>query len=83
MTIVLLADDEVLAVVDDGEFAAGDFALVAGTYEEPDLEVTFDDLEIWDLVPLAAKLEGAFGVVPASTPAPTATATPIATPETE
>lgn len=62
-TIVLLANDAVLAVVDDAEFPEGDLALVAGTYEEPGLEVAFDDLEIWDLAPLADTLP-AWGAAP-------------------
>lgn len=67
-TIVLLANGEVLAIVEDSTFAEGDVAMVAGTFTDPDVVVAFDDLEIWDLTPLQDVLP-AVDVTPAPEPA--------------
>ena len=61
---VLLANGEALATGADGSFAEGDLALAAGTYEEAGVDIAFDDLEIWDLAPLAGALPE-WGAAPA------------------
>lgn len=82
--LTLLANDSVLATITDDTFAAGDIALVAGSYDDAGGEIAFDNVEIWDLEGLAGlpALGPAPTLAPAetATPAPTATLAPTATP---
>ena len=48
-TIRLIANDEVIADLDNSEAAAGGVALAAGTFEESDLIMSFDNVMLWDL----------------------------------
>ncbi len=45
----LVANDEVLAEIETSEAAAGSIAVAAGTFEEADLVMTFDNVLLWDL----------------------------------
>ena len=47
-SITLSANDEVLATIEVDE-AAGGVALAAGTFEEADLTMSFDNVLLWDL----------------------------------
>jgi hypothetical protein len=47
--ISILVNDELLATVEDDSFAAGIIGLAAGTYSEPEVEIAYDDMLIWDL----------------------------------
>lgn len=43
----LYANDELLAEVTDDDIAAGDVGLIAGTFEAPEAEILFTDLEVY------------------------------------
>jgi hypothetical protein len=47
--ITLLINDEVVAHAEDSEFDSGLIGLAAGTFDDPNLEVAYDDLKVWDL----------------------------------
>lgn len=47
--IVLLANDVVLSEVTDAAFSSGTIALLVGTFDEPDAEIAFEGVYIWDL----------------------------------
>ncbi len=47
--ITLAINDELVAQVEDSEFSTGLIGLSAGVFDEPNLEVAFDDLKLWDL----------------------------------
>ena len=51
------ANGTVLETVEDDSLTEGDFALEAGTYDDAGVEIAFDDLIIWDLVPIADHLK--------------------------
>lgn len=69
--ITILLNGEALATVTDSTFRSGQIALMAGTFEEGDVEVAFDDLFLWSL---------AEPPTPEPTAEATATSTPTATP---
>lgn len=48
-SITLLANDEVLAELEDDAFADGSLGLFVGSFDEGDVEVGFDNLKIWSL----------------------------------
>ena len=54
-SITLLANDVVLAEVEDDSIAAGALGLFVRTYDEEDVEIAFDNVEVWEL---AASQEG-------------------------
>lgn len=85
--LVVMANGQVLAAVQDASFSAGGIALAAGSGDEPNAEIAFDDLELWDLaaveiqVPAIILVEDATATpVPTSPPAPTPTPLPTPTP---
>lgn len=45
--LVLFANNSELARVTDSDFQQGDVGLIAGTYEEPDMSVLFDNFKIY------------------------------------
>lgn len=47
--IVVAINGTVVAQTQDSDLASGAVALVGGTYEDPDVEVAFDNVNIWDL----------------------------------
>ncbi|MEX1020555.1 MAG: hypothetical protein WDZ49_12905 [Litorilinea sp.] len=47
--IVLLANDVVLAEVEDSTFTEGQIALTAGSYERAGVEIAFDNFALWRL----------------------------------
>lgn len=69
--ITILLNGEPMATVADDSFAAGQVALMAGTFDEGNVEVAFDDLFVWDLA-----------LPPTSEPVVTPTATTAPTPAT-
>ncbi len=64
-TFILYINDKQLNFVHDLDFSSGGIGLVAGTFEQPDARVAFDNLKLWS--PEAAPTPTA---VPTSTPAP-------------
>lgn len=48
-TIILTANDEVLAEIDSEDASLGSIAVAAGTFDEADLTMTFDNVTLWDL----------------------------------
>lgn len=50
-TIALFVNDTPLAQVEDDSLASGKIAVAAGTFAEPNLTATFDDVEVWALAP--------------------------------
>jgi hypothetical protein len=48
-TIVLNINGEVVAAVEDDDISAGEVALAAEAFDEPDVEAAFDNFAIWDL----------------------------------
>lgn len=65
--IIVLANDEELDRVQDRTFVDGDIALVAGTNQDGDLQVAFDNFGLWDK-PATAPARKSFS---RSTPTPT------------
>jgi hypothetical protein len=53
---LLLIDDTPVADLRDATFAAGSAGFYAGTYQQDDLDVTFDNLDLWVLTEGAAAL---------------------------
>ena len=47
--LTLLANDVVLAEVEDDSIAAGALGVFVRTYEEEDVEIAFDNVEVWDI----------------------------------
>jgi len=47
--IALLANDVVLAEVEDDSIAAGALGVFVRTYDEEDVEIAFDNVEVWEL----------------------------------
>ena len=47
--VLLVANDEVLAEIENSEPPSGAVALAAGTFEEADLIMSFDNVLLWDL----------------------------------
>jgi hypothetical protein len=47
--ITLLINDVVVAQIDDDTFGEGMVALAAGTFDEAEIEVEFDNVELWNL----------------------------------
>jgi hypothetical protein len=47
--ITVLVNDEIVAEVEDHSFTTGQIALTAGTYEQPGVEVAFDNFALWRL----------------------------------
>ncbi|MBX3013292.1 MAG: hypothetical protein KF832_17365 [Caldilineaceae bacterium] len=64
-SITLFVNDVPLAQVEDATFSGGGIGLVAATYQESDLAVAFDNVELWAVTTVDA-------------PTPTPTATPLA-----
>lgn len=49
--LTLLVNETIVSTYEDAEFATGDIALAAGTFDEGGVEIAFDDLYIWSLNP--------------------------------
>jgi len=83
-SLTILANDTVLATVEDPTLASGTFALAAGTNTENGVEVAFDDLTIWQVTQPGSTATPT--VKPRSTATPTliprSMATPTPTPAT-
>ena len=47
--IALLINQQVVTTVEDDGFASGTLALAAGTFDEPGVAVSFDNLALWNL----------------------------------
>ncbi len=47
--LTLLANDVVLAEVEDDSIAAGALGVFVRTYDEEDVEIAFDNVEVWDI----------------------------------
>jgi hypothetical protein len=47
--LTLLANDVVLAEVEDDSIAAGALGVFVRTYNEEDVEIAFDNVEVWDI----------------------------------
>jgi hypothetical protein len=47
--MVFYVNDQFLVSVQDDSFERGDVGLFASTFAEPNVEVEFDDLEVWDI----------------------------------
>nr|HMN31396.1 hypothetical protein [Caldilineaceae bacterium] len=47
--ITALLNGEVVATLEDDSFSSGQIGLVAGTFDEANAEIAFDDLMLWDL----------------------------------
>ena len=54
--ITLLVNGEALAEVDDSTFVEGAIALAAGSFDEYEVDIAFDNFALWQL-PLAGELE--------------------------
>ncbi len=52
-SIALLANDVVLAEVEDDSMAAGALGVFVRTYDEEDVEIAFDNVDVWSLAPSA------------------------------
>jgi hypothetical protein len=48
-SLTLTANDEVLAEITEDNEASGGIALAAGTFDEQDLTISFDNVALWDL----------------------------------
>jgi hypothetical protein len=46
-SISIYANDQLLATVNDNTFAHGNFGVFAGTFSEPNLWVSFDNIRVW------------------------------------
>ncbi len=66
----LLANDVMLVEVEDDAFAAGTIALAAGTFDEGEVEVAFDNLDLWDLAPVPTPTPTQTPLRPTATPTP-------------
>ncbi len=74
-TITLAANDEVLAEITVEDASLGSVALAAGTFEEPNLTIHFDNVLLWDLDEI--------GPLPSPAPTGAPTAEPTAEPTDE
>lgn len=73
--IGLLINDTVVDVVTDDAFSAGLIGLAAGSYDEADVTIAFDDLAFWELAaPPVAEATPRIRLGPRTTPTPTAAA---------
>jgi hypothetical protein len=76
-TISIYVNDQLLASVNDKTFSHGNFGFFAGTFSEPNLWVSFDDIRVW------ATKGGQIAEIPTETATPfrpMSTPTPIAAP---
>lgn len=48
---IFLVNDVLLEQVEDDTFDAGSLGLAAGTFDEGDVEIAFDNLQVWELKP--------------------------------
>jgi pSer/pThr/pTyr-binding forkhead associated (FHA) protein len=77
------ANDQLLATVNDKTFSHGNFGFFAGTFSDPNLWISFDDIRVWaPKGELIAEIPTATPVPFRAAPSPTATAQtpPTATP---
>jgi hypothetical protein len=47
--ITLLVNDVAIAQIEDGTFGEGMIALAAGTFDEAEIEIEFDNVALWSL----------------------------------
>lgn len=46
-TFTLYINDKLMSTIQDQDFSSGNIGLVAGTFEQPDVRVAFDNLTVW------------------------------------
>jgi dipeptidyl aminopeptidase/acylaminoacyl peptidase len=63
-SISIYANDQLLATVNDKTFSHGNFGFFAGTFSEPNLWVSFDDIRVW------SPKGGQIAEIPTETPTP-------------
>jgi hypothetical protein len=66
-TVTLLVNDQVLTQIKEVALFLGDVGLVAGAFDEPGVEIAFDNFDFW---PLAAAPADDHTLAPVSTPTP-------------
>ena len=84
--LALLANDEVLVEIADDSLAAGAMGMFVATFDEGDLEIAFDNVDVWDLAsgePVEATPVSTPAPTPTPTPAPDLTPTPTAVPDVD